>query len=186
MGLVLTNVYIFIMATVLAILEIQIEGAGGWAKNLPTWRPRPDHPLAKIYSKIMSGKELTGYHTAMWIFVVLIFHLPFALGLPLTVDSKLKTLSLFFIFIALWDFLWFVLNPFHPLKNFTKNNPNHKSFLLGMPIDYYYALTVSLVLAFIGGFFSWWLANMGLFILETILAILFSLYILGIDNWVKK
>lgn len=37
--IITTNLYIFIMATVLAILEIQIEGKHGWAKNLPTWRP---------------------------------------------------------------------------------------------------------------------------------------------------
>lgn len=184
--LIFTNLYIFILATVLAILEIQIEGANGWAKNLPTWRPHQGHPIAKIYAKMMSGKELTGYHSAMFGFVLLIFHLPFALGLPLTMNSELKILSLFFIFIALWDFLWFVLNPYHPLKNFVKANPNHKQFLLGMPVDYYYALAVSLVLAIFGGMTSWWLENMALFIVETILTILFTLYILGIDNWVEK
>lgn len=186
MDLVFTNVYIFVMATVLAILEIQIEGANGWAKNLPTWRPSPNHPVAKIYSKMMSGKELTGYHSAMFGFVLLIFHLPYFFGLPFNFENWLKTLSFFFIFIALWDFLWFVFNPFHPLKNFAKNNPNHKSFFLNMPVDYYYSLAISLLLAFIGGFVGWWLTNMGLFILETILAILFSLYLLGIDNWVEK
>lgn len=35
------------MATVLALLEIQIEGEGGWAKNLPTWRPHPDNVIGK-------------------------------------------------------------------------------------------------------------------------------------------
>ena len=173
------------MALVLAILEIQIEGANGWAKNLPTWRPSPGHPVAKIYAKMMSGKELTGYHTAMFGLVFLIFNLPYFFGLTFTLEHWLKTLTFFFIFIALWDFLWFVFNPFHPLKNFAKENPNHKSFLFGMPLDYYYALTISAVIALLGGFLSWWLANMGLFIIETILAILFSLYVLDIDNWAK-
>lgn len=186
MDLVFTNVYIFILATVLAILEIQIEGAHGWAKNLPTWRPFPGHPIAKIYAKIMSGKELTGYHSAMFTFVFLIFHLPYFFGLTFTLEHWLKTISLFFIFIALWDFLWFVFNPFHPIKNFAKNNPNHKSFFLGMPLDYYYALAISLVPTLVGGFGGWWLANMGLFVGQTILAILFSLYVLDIDNWVEK
>jgi len=39
MDVITTNIYIFVMATVLALLEIQIEGANGWARNLPTWRP---------------------------------------------------------------------------------------------------------------------------------------------------
>ena len=147
MGVIITNIYLFVMAVVLAILEIQIEGEHGWAKKLPTWRPHPDHPVARIYAKIMSGKELTGYHAAMFTFVFLIFHLPYVFGLTFTIDHWLKTLSLFFIFVALWDFLWFVLNPYYPLKNFAKNNPNHKEFFLGMPTDYYYSVAFSLILA---------------------------------------
>ena len=134
---------------------------------------------------MMSGKELTGYHLTMFSFVFLIFHLPYVFGLSFSLEHWLKTLSFFFIFIALWDFLWFVLNPFHPLKNFAKNNPNHKAFFLGMPLDYYYALAISLVIAFFGGAVNWWVINMALFIAETDLLILFSLYILDIDNWEK-
>ena len=193
MNLIITNLYLFVMATVLALLEIQIEGKNGWAKNLPTWRPDKDHPLAKIYAKLMSGKELTGYHSAMFAFVILIFHLPYFFGLTFTLEHWLRTLSLFFIFIALWDFLWFVFNPYHPLSSFAKNNPNHQAFLLGMPVDYYFAIGFSLVLAGAGQYFfgfggliSWWLENFGLFIIETVAAILFSLYVLDIDNWQKK
>ncbi len=195
MNIYLTNIYIFILATVLAILEIQIEGANGWAKNLPTWRPNPNHPMAKIYSRMMSGKELTGYHLTMFSFVFLIFNLPFFFGFPFNLENILKISSLFFIFIALWDFLWFVLNPFHPLKNFAKNNPNHKAFLFGMPTDYYYSITISFLILVIPTLFTshlslitslnWWLTNMGMFILETIFMIIFSLYILDIDNWQK-
>ena len=181
------------MAIVLALLEIQIEGPHGWAKNLPTWRPHPNHPLAKVYSKLMSGKELTGYHVLMFIFVLLILHLPFFFNLAFNLENWLKILSLFFIFIALWDFLWFVLNPFHPLKNFAKNNPNHKSFFLGMPVDYYYSIAISLVLILFGeylfgisGLMGWWVINFGLFIAETILTIIFSLFVLDIDNWIEK
>ncbi|QQG43071.1 MAG: hypothetical protein HYW45_02575 [Candidatus Daviesbacteria bacterium] len=190
MNLIITNLYLFAMATVLALLEIQIEGAHGWAKNLPTWRPHPGHPLAKIYAKFMSGKELTGYHSAMFIFVVLIFHLPYVFGLTFTLEHWLQTLSLFFIFIALWDFLWFVFNPYHPLKNFSKNNPNHKAFFLGLPLDYYWAIAFSFSLAAVAqfifgfsGFISWWLGNFGLFLTETVGAILFSYLVLDIDNW---
>lgn len=190
MELITTNIYLFILAVVLAILEIQIEGAHGWAKKLPTWRPHPGHPIAKIYSKVMSGKELTGYHAAMFTFVLLIFHLPYVFGLAFNLEHWLKTLALFFIFIALWDFLWFVLNPFYPLKTFAKDNPNHQQFFLGMPTDYYYAIAFSVIVAIAGeylfgfsGLVRWWFANFGLFMIETVLTIFFSLYILDIDNW---
>lgn len=56
------NIYLFITATVLAILEIQIEGKHGWAKNLPAWRPKGRNPAVRFYSRMMSGKEMTGYH----------------------------------------------------------------------------------------------------------------------------
>lgn len=193
MDTLITNIYLFVMATTLAILEIQIEGEAGWAKNLPTWRPHPDHPVAKIYAKMMSGKQLTGYHTAMFFFVLLIFHLPYVFGLQFNLENWLKTLSLFFIYIALWDFLWFVLNPYYPLKNFAKDNPNHKEFLWGLPLDYYYAIAFSLILAVIAqyffgisGFLNWWGINFGLFAGETMAVTLFSIYVIDIDNWQKK
>jgi len=115
-GLILTNVYIFILAIALAILEIQIEGPNGWAKNLPTWRPHPNNWYVKLYMKSMSGREATGYHITMFSFVFLIFHLPYVFGATLTLEHWLQTMSFFIIFSVLWDFLWFVLNPSYPLK----------------------------------------------------------------------
>lgn len=191
MNILITNIYLFIIATVLALLEIQIEGKNGWAKNLPTWRPHPGHPVAKIYAQFMSGKELTGYHSAMFTLVILIFHLPYVFGLTITLEHWLQTLSLFFLFIALWDFLWFVFNPYHPLANFAKNNPNHKAFFLGLPTDYYFAILMSFLVVLPiylmgdAGIIAWWSENIVLFVVETVAAILFSLYVLDIDNWAK-
>ncbi|MBI4039885.1 hypothetical protein HY389_00845 [Candidatus Daviesbacteria bacterium] len=190
-SLIVTNIYIFIMATVLAVLEIQIEGQFGWAKNLPTWRPKGHEWYAKLYAKIMSGKELTGYHATMFAFVFLVFHLPYVFGLTWTLEHWISTLSLFFIFIALWDYLWFVLNPHFPIRYFAKNNPNHKNFFLGVPLDYYFALGVSILIlipAFLAGYqniFTWWIFNVGLFAIQLLAVILFSLYVLKIDNWIK-
>ncbi|MCD4705862.1 hypothetical protein K8R61_02150, partial [bacterium] len=73
--------YIFIMALVLAILEVQIEGKNGWAASLPTWRPSEKERYVKFFKKIMGGKEMTGYHLSMFSFVALIFHIPFFFGL---------------------------------------------------------------------------------------------------------
>ena len=192
MSIIFTNLYLFIMATVLALLEIQIEGPQGWAKNLPTWRPDPNRPIAKLYSKMMSGKELTGYHALLFPFIILIFHLTFFLGTPFSWENEAKILSLYFIFIALEDFLWFVLNPYHPLKNFAKQNINHKSFFLGMPTDYYFAILMSLLVVIPiylmgnSGIIAWWSENVVLFVVETVAVILFSIYVLDIDNWNKR
>ena len=109
--IILTNIYIFILAVVLAILEIQIEGPNGWAKNLPTWRPAADKWYIRMYVKFMSGREATGYHITMFSFVFLIFNLPYFFGLDINWNNWLRTASFFLIFVVLWDFLWFVLNP---------------------------------------------------------------------------
>lgn len=188
-----TNIFIFVLATVLAILEIQIEGEHGWAKNLPTWRPKVKNWAVKLYENMMSGKELTGYHLSMFGLVFLIFMLPFFLGAPLTKESFIKELGFYFIFVPLWDYIWFVLNPWYPLKDFQKNNVNHKAWFLGMPTDYYFSSAASLAVILVGeyligvhGLLSWWLINMGLFILETLVLVVFSLVVLDIDNWHTK
>ena len=193
LSLWITNIYIFVLALTLAVLEIQIEGREGWAKNLPTWRPRPDSRTAVIFSKIMSGRETTGYHITMFAFVFLIFYFPYAFGIIfLTPANFLATLSLFFLFIVLWDFLWFVLNPHYPLKNFKKEHIWwHKKWLLGLPRDYYFSTSLSLLMALLAGFYSvyggfglwWWLLNLSMFLAEIAAAVLFTLYVLDIDNW---
>lgn len=195
MDIILTNVYIFVMAIVLAILEIQIEGQHGWAKNLPTWRPKTSNWYTKLYSKIMSGKEITGYHLSMFSFVFLILFLPFIFGLPLTLTNVLMIIIFFFLFSALWDLLWFVLNPYYPLKKFKKEylSFHHKQWFLGVPTDYWGSLIITFLLSALGqfvfkisDFVSWWGINVALFGIQTFLIIIFSLHILKIDNWHSK
>lgn len=192
MDIILTNIYIFVMAVVLAVLEIQIEGAHGWAKNLPTWRPKNPNFFTKLYKGVMSGKEMTGYHLSMFALVFLIFGLPYVFGMPLTLEDGFKTFSFYLLFCAVWDFYWFVLNPWYPLSKFKKEHLDfhHPTWFLGIPTDYWGATMVSLVLCLTGQFFlqmpdllSWWAINYLLFIIETVLLVLFSLYILKIDKW---
>lgn len=193
-GIILTNIYIFILATVLAILEIQIEGPNGWAKNLPTWRPSSDKWYIKLYVKFMSGREATGYHITMFTFVFLIFNLPYAFGLDLNWENWLKTLSFFLIFVVLWDFLWFVLNPHYPLKKFKKEHIWwHKKWLSVAPVDYYGSILLSgIILLPLVNFrhdwyiINWWLFNVLLFGLETLVLVAFTFWVLDIDSWKKK
>ncbi len=190
---IVTNFYIFILGIVLAILEIQIEGPYGWAKNLPTWRPQGNNWLIRCYTKFMSGREATGYHAAMFTFVLLVLHLPYVFGYHLNVINWSMTISLFFIFIILWDFLWFVLNPYHPLKKFSAEHIWwHKKWWGRVPRDYYLSILLSLMVLLPAiliyqknGLFYWWLNNMFLFIIEVALTIWFTLIVLKIDNWKK-
>ncbi len=179
-----TNIYIFVMAIVLAIVEIQIEGKDGWAKSLPTWTP--SGLTAKLTHKL-TGKKLTGYHLSLFPLVLLIFHIPYVRGVELTLTHWLTTISLFTMFIVLWDFLWFVLNPHYPLKDFSKANiPWHSNWKFGMPTDYIMGILASLLLALlIADGLNWWIFHFGLFVVETILVVLFSIFVLKIDHWSK-
>lgn len=192
MDIILTNFYLFIMAIVLAILEIQIEGKNGWASNLPTWRPPKNRWYTKLYSAVFSGKELTGYHAAMFTFVFLIFNLPFVFGLPLILENWLKIVSLYLIVSMTWDFLWFVFNPNYPITRFGKEDKiNHLKWIWRIPIDYFFVLGSSLLVLLPAALnnhslISWWTTNVSLFVLETFLAVLVSVYILKIPTWHKR
>lgn len=141
-------VYLFALFTVVALLEIQIEGKDGWAKNLPCWRPKPDSLVAKIYARFMGGKELTGYHVVMFSLSLLILHLPFTAGTKWTLVKELEVFSAYFLVSVLWDFLWFIWNPHYGLKRF---KPKfiwwHKKWIGPIPTDYLSGLLVSAIFA---------------------------------------
>lgn len=186
----LGNFFHFMVALLLAVLEIQTEGRYGWAARLPTWRPRQDSFVSRWFSRIMSGKPATGYHLVMFSFVFLLFHWPYIYGWPLTLANWLKTVSLFLSTVVLWDFLWFVLNPAYPLKYFQKEVVAwHKHWWGRLPLDYFFGLLASVVvllpLLFLGyGLepFGWWLINNSLFALLTCLVIILSFIFRGFNN----
>jgi len=192
--IIIANIYLFVLAIVLAILEIQIEGKHGWAMKLPTWRPKGGNLFIRAYSRLMSDREPTGYHMSMFSFVLLILHLPYVFGYVLNFHNWLMTMSLFFIFVVLWDFLWFVLNPYHPLKKFNKEHIWwHKKWWAGAPLDYYLAILLSFVILLPVIFYEqvwylawWWAINILLFAIQTVFVIWFSLVVLKIDHWKKQ
>ena len=102
--------YLYLLALVLAFLEVQVEGEHGWAAKLPCWRPGGKW-YARIYTKVLGGKEMTGYHIGVFSFAFLMFHLPYMWGLLWSMGAEFATLSAFFLFVVVWDFLWFVINP---------------------------------------------------------------------------
>ena len=126
----------------------------------------------------MSGKQLTGYHLSMFGLVFLIFGLPYVFGLPFNLEDISKTISFYFIFCILWDFLWFVLNPYYPLKKFKKEHLDfhHPKWFLGVPTDYWGGLIVSFLVllpAYLINpyLLSWWGINIGMFAIETLFLI---------------
>lgn len=146
--------YFWIIGFFLAILEIQIEGEHGWAEKLPTWRVRPGSKLDRVFKKLMSNKEMTGYHLVLNIFLLLFLHWPFIWNLKWTIWSELEALSIFIMFVVIWDFLWFVLNPKLSLRKFGPSRVWwHKKWLGKFPADYYTGILLSLILLVPAGIF---------------------------------
>ena len=141
----------------------------------------------------MSDREPTGYHMTMFTFVLLILHMPYAFGQDLNIVTWTMTISLFLIFVILWDYLWFVLNPYHPLKKFKKERIWwHKKWWAGAPRDYYLGILLSFVILLPIIFYYdiwilayWWLWHILFFTVQTLFLIWFSLKVLKIDHWKK-
>ena len=155
------TIYIYLIGFFLAILEIQIEGEHGWAENLPTWRAKPGSWPDKFFKKLMSEKDLTGYHTVLMVFLLLFFHLPFIWFSQWNLWSELELLSFFVLFATVWDFLWFVLNPKFSLRAFGPERVWwHKKWWWKFPRDYYFSIVGSLALllpeAYVLGASGWY------------------------------
>lgn len=117
------QLFLFLIAVVgcaafLALLEIQIEGAAGWAGNLPTWR------VSNRFTKLFFGTvPFTGYHLYLSLFTLSFLHLPYLIGItPFSISSELRLFSFYFLFWVAEDFLWFTFNPAFGLKKFRKEH----------------------------------------------------------------
>jgi len=132
--------YLFAISLVLALLEIQIEGANGWASALPTWRFQP-----KWLLRLTSGKAITGYHVWLNSLLLLWLHLPFWF-VPWSWASEFMIAGTYFLMSVQWDFLWFVLNPHFGIGRFSAAHVSwFRAWFLGIPVDYYTGLAVSLL-----------------------------------------
>ncbi|MDP3990883.1 MAG: hypothetical protein Q8P63_01135 [Candidatus Nealsonbacteria bacterium] len=137
---------LFIFCLVLAALEVQIEGEAGWASNLPTWRPRQNAWHSRFYRKIMSGRDLTGYHLFIFSLVLFFLHYPYFVNQSWSFSSELTTLSFAFLVIVVWDFLWFVINPKYDFRHFWAQHVWwHKKWFLHLPVDYWFGFLLSAI-----------------------------------------
>ena len=153
---IISALFFFILALLLALVEIEIEGKFGWAEKLPTWYRKKG--VSKIWVCIHNKRPLTGYHLFMTLFLILIFHAGFFLGLPWTIASELVLLSIMIFYFSLWDFLWFVFNPTYTIKNYKKDKIwwfSKSYWVFGLfPHEYVFALILSLIFSFTAGIIS--------------------------------
>lgn len=139
------GVYLFIIATTLAILEIQIESKAGWAKNLPCWRPDPQSLVSRVYGFFMEGKELTGYHLAIFALVLVVVHFPFAAGVDWSLREEIEAISAYLLLGIFWDYLWFVWNPHYGIKQFSPQYVGwHQKWIGPLPRGYFVGVGLSL------------------------------------------
>ena len=96
------GVFVFFVALLYSLMEIEMEGKDGWCKNLPTAK----NVIASF----------TWYHILMMIIVILIFYQTFR---GLDVWMVVFYITAFFL---IEDFLWFVFNPFYGIKKYKKEN----------------------------------------------------------------
>lgn len=129
---------IAIVATLIALWEIQIEGPAGWAANLPT--RRWNGPAVRRFT---GGRPLTRYHLMLCLTLLVLVHLPILFS-SWSWREEAKVIGFFIVMLTLEDFLWFVLNPAWGIRKF-KKSPElwwHPRWFLGLP-DYYW-LTIPL------------------------------------------
>lgn len=106
--------YLVLTSTAFALVEIQVEGPNGWASKLPTWKI--DNKWTR---RFFGSRPLTGYHLYLLLFIMLIVHIPYALGLAQpNVETELRIISFVILFGVVEDFLWFVLNSAFGLHKF--------------------------------------------------------------------
>lgn len=135
--------FVVVLAFAWAMMEIQIEGPDGWAKNLPTWRIKK-HPWMDF---IYGGAEITGYH--VWAFggIFLFFHLPFVWTMSWSWQAEAHVFGAFCLFWVIEDYLWFLFNPAYGHKGLHPHTAWwHKRWLWGFPVNYYVSGILGLIL----------------------------------------
>jgi len=136
---VLLGLYLFVLCSLLASLEIQIEGPNGWAADLPTWRT-----TNPAFTWIFGGKPVTGYHIFLNLTLIAFFHFPLLFVRP-SIRAESRILFAYSAISVVWDFLWFAYNPYFGMSRY---GPEQvwwfKNWFLGVPVDYFVGLAVSL------------------------------------------
>ena len=138
--------WVLLLGVFFAQVEIQIEGAAGWAANLPTWRIE-QHWLLDIF---WGGRPLTGYHAWVFSFIALFFHFPLIFMQQWSWRLESRAIASIMLFWTIEDFSWFIFNPAFGLANFNPAHiPWHKHWLWFAPTDYWVAILIAGILLWI-------------------------------------
>lgn len=144
--LVFTVLWTLLLAYVFANVEVQVEGAAGWAGNLPTWRIE-HHWLLDL---LWGGRPMTGYHAWAFPFMALFFHFPLIFHGTWTWRAQARVIGCITLFWISEDFLWFLVNPAFGWERFAPQwIPWHKHWWGPAPQDYWVFLVVSLVMFYL-------------------------------------
>ena len=143
--------YVPWLALCLAILEIQIEGKYGWAEKLPCWRKTDFGKIFRFFNEVINdGRPLTGYHLALNLVWISVWHLTF-IFIPWNAPAELFICGVIMLFYTLEDFLWFVFNPHYGIRKFKKGGFWwHKTWLGPVPSWYVAYIVGASILIFFG------------------------------------
>ncbi len=175
-------IFFVLFAWLLALIEIEVEGKYGWAEKIPTWYQKRGF-LGRLFGLISFGRPITGYHLFVFLFTIFAFHSGFFLGLSWTFGTELKIIALYFIWVCLWDFSWFVFNPYYGIKNFKKQKIwwfSKSPWVFNLfPLDYFLAIIFSFIIAIIANSFEssvleFYISFLLSFIIFAIIAIIIS------------
>ena len=150
MQLILFITAVIVCAAFLALLEIQVEGAAGWAGNLPTWKISN-----RVIRLFLGSVPFTGYHLYLSLFTLSFLHVPYLAGITsFSVPSELRLFSFYFFFWVAEDFLWFAFNPAFGLRKFRKEHIwwHAGSWWIFMPKLYWILLPAGTILYFLSLF----------------------------------
>lgn len=136
-------VFVLIVSLVMALFEVQIEGARGWAANLPTWRI---HTTFSVFGMWGTGeKPLTGYHIYLWLYLLALCHTPL-LFTKWNWKLEFKVLALYSFISTFEGILWFVVNPAWGLLRFKPGISWYREiWFLGLPAEYYLRFAIGTV-----------------------------------------
>ena len=155
-NLISVSVFVALVTFALAMMEIQIEGTGNWARNLPTWRP-------------FGYFAPTGYHFAMWGLMLAMFHMPFLVGsASWTLRSEAWVFALIATVAVFEDFWWYLLNPAWSSRIFMQTATPH------WPITYSIGIALSILFAWGAGKLPKQISVLGVMVALTIILVLGS------------
>lgn len=163
MHILAVSAYLYVLAVLFAMFEIEAEGKHGWAEKFPTWYRSSG--WAKVYT-IFTNKPLTGYHAALFFVPLIILAWPMVATSTMSWHGFFHSLSQYFAWIIIWDFAWFVLNPNYGIKKFRRGSIwwlSHEPWFGRMPSSYISSFAAAGAFAAIsGGIRGGWLQSVSL------------------------